>query len=183
MSKRITLLFLVGLLCLNLNLAARTLQQPGDSGSSSPPAEDTYEDTTALDTDARGADLEDNGDEKNVFLVLTIRPWSLGQNYSRLYPGPDGLVVPVGAVLAWTWGNATHGVYRIPSEECPRTFTDGLNGMEAIQEPVNGLSISGRTITVTYVVEQAGVYYFACPVGGGQHCRRGMKLKVTAVDK
>ena len=113
----------------------------------------------------------------NDFKVFRIRPWGLCQNYSLLYPEPTGLSVPVGAFIAFQWGNATHGVYKIPSAQCPTKFQNGLNGMEAIQEPVNGLSSAGQ-ILVTYIVKKPGVYYFACPVDA--HCQRGMKVKVTA---
>ncbi len=98
-----------------------------------------------------------------------------------MYPGPDGLVVPVNAILAFVWGNATHGVYRIPTPKCPPVFRDGLNGMESIQEPIRGLRVAGPTITVTYDVSAPGVYYFACPVN--KHCQKGMLLKVTAKEK
>jgi len=223
MPTRITLLFLVGILCLDLNLAgeffehskqnpyslainslaysrtfplfhftlnsqaARTLQQVGDSGteldSSSTDAVGASEDTTALDTNGEEADSEEEEEEINVFNFYLI-PWELGIDYSLFYrgeDGEDGIVLPVGTTLAWSWGDDVHGVYRIPTEECPNTFRDGLNGMEAIQEPVNGLSRSGD-ITVLYNLDEAGVYYFACPVGKGLHCLLGMKIKVTVVD-
>jgi plastocyanin len=124
---------------------------------------------TSVPTDTRAS---------NSYTVYEIDPWTLGEDYSSYYP--NGLVVPVNAIIAWSWGNATHGVYKIPTEECPTTFQNGLNGMEAIQEPVNGLGPGGAKITVSYTVKKPGVYYFACPVGSGSHCRRGMKVKVTA---
>ena len=95
---------------------------------------------------------------------ITIDPWNLGQNYADQTSS-------VGSTITFKWEQATHGVYHIPSGDCPSTFQNGLNGQEEIHAPAPAPQ------TVTYTFSKAGTYWFACPVDG--HCNAGMKFKVT----
>lgn len=94
---------------------------------------------------------------------LTIDPWTLGQNFADR-------TASVGDTVTFTWDQGNHGVYRIPSGECPPSFEDGQNGQNEIQAAVPG------PMTVTYTFEESGTYWFACPVDG--HCDGGMLFKV-----
>jgi plastocyanin len=94
---------------------------------------------------------------------LSVNPWMLNQNFGDQ-------TVTVGQQITFTWPQGNHGVYVIPSRDCPTTFQDGQNGQKEIQAGVQGPK------TVNYTFEQAGTVWFACPVDG--HCD-GMKFKVT----
>lgn len=105
---------------------------------------------------------------------VTTVPGGLRVDY---WTGP-GVVYPdstakVGETITFNWpAGEDHGVYLIPSDACPPTFQNGVNGQEAIKEGVVGPA------EATYTFTRPGVYWFACPVD--EHCAAGgMKLKVT----
>lgn len=118
--------------------------------------------TTAVSggTAAAGAGATTTGGGRTI----AISPWELGQNFADQ-------TASVGDTITFTWPSAVHGVYRIPTGECPSTFSAGQNGQESIQEPAEGPK------TVSYTFQTAGTYWFACPVD--QHCQGGLKVKVT----
>jgi plastocyanin len=93
------------------------------------------------------------------------------------WTGP-GVVYPdstakVGDTITFSWpAGENRGVYLIPTDECPPTFSPTANGQQEIKAGVVGLA------EATYTFTKPGVYYFACPVD--EHCSvGGMKLKVT----
>jgi len=113
----------------------------------------------AFDTSGSGAFDTSGGGGGDI----TIDPWTLGQNFADR-------TASVGDTITFTWDSGRHGVYRIPSGNCPSTFEDGRNGQVEIQAATSGPQ------TVTYTFENSGTYWFACPVDG--HCDAGMLFKV-----
>lgn len=95
---------------------------------------------------------------------LSVNPWMLNQNFGDQ-------AAKVGDTITFTWPQATHGVYILPSGQCPSTFQDGHNGQQEIQAAAPGPK------SVTYTFNAAKTYWFACPVDG--HCAAGMLFKVT----
>ena len=95
---------------------------------------------------------------------IEINPWVLG----RTYPEETA---SVGNTITFTWPEAVHGLYRLPTADCPSTFQNGLNGQESLSEGVQGPK------SATYTFQQPGTYWFACPVDS--HCLAGMHVKVT----
>jgi plastocyanin len=94
---------------------------------------------------------------------LTIDPWTLGQNFADR-------TASVGDTITFTWNKGLHGVYLIPSGDCPSSFDESQNGQTEIQAAASGPQ------TVTYTFDDSGTYWFACPVDG--HCDAGMLFKV-----
>ncbi|KAH7623155.1 hypothetical protein Ndes2526B_g01570 [Nannochloris sp. 'desiccata'] len=97
--------------------------------------------------------------------TLAIDPWRLGQQYPEQ-------TASVGDVITFKW-SGNHGVYRIPSGSCPSDFTaTSSNGISVIQ----AAEADG---TAEYTFGSTGTYWFACPVGNGDHCNGGMIIKIV----
>lgn len=94
--------------------------------------------------------------------IIVIDPWKI-----QSYPEKTA---KVGDKIDFKW-SGRHGVWKIPSGQCPSSFTVG-NGLEEIIGATNDGSAS-------YTFNTPGTYWFACPVSG--HCDAGMVQKVIVV--
>ncbi|CAL8466612.1 g6148 [Coccomyxa elongata] len=130
--------------------AARELQQYGSS-SASASAMATASTTPVTQT--------------GPVVIAEINPWSLG----RTYPPVN---VAAGSSVRFIWPSTTrHGLYQIPSGQCPQSFTPTpSNGIVALVKAANGGSFTTPALV-------PGAYWFACPVP--THCPSGMIVKVT----
>lgn len=65
------------------------------------------------------------------------------------------ITVAGGTAVRFNWAKR-HGLYQIPSGQCPASFTPG-NGIVALAKASNGGSFTTPGLA-------PGVYWFACPV-------------------
>ncbi|KAL3141588.1 hypothetical protein ABBQ32_004830 [Trebouxia sp. C0010 RCD-2024] len=98
---------------------------------------------------------------------VTVSPWVNHVVYAPLS-------VPLGSQLNFVW-SGVHGVYLIPTNQCPAAFPPGPNELHPVSAPASVNNMLSVNLTTP------GVFYFACQVG--DHCvEDGQKLIVTVTN-
>ncbi|KAL3155077.1 hypothetical protein ABBQ38_011141 [Trebouxia sp. C0009 RCD-2024] len=98
---------------------------------------------------------------------VTVSPWVNHRVYAPLS-------VPLGSQLNFVW-SGVHGVYLIPTNQCPAEFPPGPNELHPVSAPGSVNNMLSVNLT------SPGVFYFACQVG--DHCvEDGQKLIVTVTN-
>ncbi|PSC67893.1 mavicyanin-like [Micractinium conductrix] len=96
--------------------------------------------------------------------AVTVDPWKIPDHGS---PYADRQA-KVGDSVTFKW-SGTHGVYSIPSGDCPEKFED--------KAPLKEIAAPKDDGEGTVKFDQKGTRWYACPVDG--HCDAGMKIKFT----